>query len=309
MDSPIFIIGLPRSGSTLWHNVIAKNQNILRLAEMHFLNPWRRDFTYFLKHSTGGLSTDQQIKNMIDGIFSKNSIDGITGPFWRFENIKAATHPKIKDILIDKILNSDRSLKSIFKIIIEEITYLSGFNRCCLKFPVYPNHLIHLVECYPQCKIIHIIRDPRAMAISRTNDPGGTAKIIAKYPKIAPIIKKIMMLFVVLQYIWTSKLHLKFKFLQNYRLYNYEDLLTIPEATIKDLCRFAEIDFLPAMLDPEKGQASSVTGIKQKGFNKKSATHWQHVISPVENKIITFLTKKSMKRFDYEPNTHPIYRG
>ena len=85
-----------------------------------------------------------------------------------------------------------------------------------MKFPVYVNYVPQLLQWYPQCKIIHITRDPRATAMSRTNDPGGTQIRIRKYPNLAYFIKKIMVMFVVIQYIWTSKLHCKYKDLNNY---------------------------------------------------------------------------------------------
>ena len=54
------------------------------------------------------------------------------------------------------------------------------------------------------------------------------------------------------------------------------------------------------MLEPEEGQASSITGKKHRGFNKKSADHWRKEISTFDKKMITFITKDSMRRFGYE---------
>lgn len=39
MTDSIFIVGLPRTGSALVHNMIGMHRDMSRLAEMHFLNP------------------------------------------------------------------------------------------------------------------------------------------------------------------------------------------------------------------------------------------------------------------------------
>ncbi|MFX1590783.1 MAG: sulfotransferase [Promethearchaeota archaeon] len=306
MEDPIFIVGLPRSGSTLWLNILAQNPKIFRIGEMLFLTPWRRDFRYFLRKQVGDLSLEKNIDKMIELIFSHKLFPGITASFWT-AYIEKVNDPHLKNIIYRRFLKSDKSLENIFKIIIEEITAFKGYGRCCVKFPVYVNHVPDIIKWYPKCKIVHITRDPRAMVISRKNDPLGTGLKLKKYPHLGFIIRNILTLFVVIQYIWTSKLHYKYKGIKNYALFKYEDLLADPNRVVKELCDFVGIDFVPDMLEPKEGQASSVTGKKQKGFNKYAASHWKKVISPFEERIITFFTKSSMKRFEFDPKNHPVY--
>lgn len=276
------------------------------MGEMHFLTPWRKDFRYFCRKEVGDLSIEKNIGKMIDLIFSNETIRGITGSFWKLD-IERVNDDNLKKKLYNKILESDRSLGSIFKILIEEISNFSGYNKCCMKFPVYVNQIPQLLRWYPKCKIIHITRDPRAMAISRTNDPAGTRKKIRRHPRMSYIIKKMMLFFVVVQYIWTSKTHYKYKKIENYALFRYEDLLVDPEKFIMELCDFAKLDYDPRMIDPNEGQISSITGRQAKGFDKKAGVRWKKVISPFEKWAITLLTKRSMERFGYDPKTHPIY--
>lgn len=299
MEDPIFIVGLPRSGSTLWLNILAQAHNICRINEIHYLTPLKKDFRYFLKKYIGNLSDEENIRKMVEFMLSRERIPGIHESFWHHD-IGKIQDTNIKKVLKNKILESNKSLGSIFKIIIEEISAINGYTRCCVKFPVYVNYVNKLLQWYPKSKIVHITRDPRAIAISRANDPGGTARRIREHPHASYIIKKTMIYFVVAQYIWTSKLHCKFNGISNYALFRYEDLLKDPERVVKKLCRFTEIDFVPEMLEPEKGQPSSVTGKRHKGFNKKSATHWRKIISSFDEKIITGITKGSMRRFGYD---------
>lgn len=308
MKNPIFIVGLRRSGSTLWLNIFDQHPEIFRMGEMFFLDRYRKDFRSFLRDTVGDLSKEENVDAMLASMFSRRSAPGISSPFWQYD-IEKVNNDDFKAALRNSLLKSDRSLESIFKKIIEEMTAFNGYRRCCMKFPVSVNYVPKLVEWYPNCKIVHITRDPRAIAISKTNDPGGTQKSMQRHSRLMNFaIREMMIHYVVLQYIWTSKLHCKYKEMKNYSLFKFEDLVAEPEKTIQRLCEFTEIEFSPDMLHPKAGQASSVTGKKYEGFNKNAAKHWRKTIRPYEEKIITSMTAESMKRFEYDPQVHPVYQ-
>jgi hypothetical protein len=313
LDSPIFIVGPHRAGSTLWHNLIAMDTNILRLADPRFLGrPGQRDFKFFLDTQVRDLSTDEDVDLMVDLCFSRKTIAGLEGAFWRFEGITGADDPELRQEVARRVKQSNRSLGSVVKIILEELTRFSGRQRCCMKFPVDVMHIPSLVEWFPDCKIIHITRDPRGLAMSKSNDPSGTAIKTIEHPRLAWFIRKASVAFTIFQYRLAAKQHVRFSPLKNYRLFRYEDLLAEPEKTLKELCAFIEIDFTPAMLEPEKGrhehQPSSLTGRRKRGFDPAAATRWQTVIAQTDYWLISCSTKTSMKKLGYNPKTHPIFR-
>lgn len=299
-DRPIFIVGLGRSGSTLWQNIITHNPKILRIGEMHYLAPFRKDFRWFCSKYVGDLKKDENIEKMVELLFSNKVVKGIHGWFWEKE-IKKVDNQKIKDAICIKIKKSKRSVEEIFKIIIKEYAKCYKVERCCIKFPVYPNFIPELIRWYPGCKIVHITRDPRATAVSKTNDSEGTRRKIEKYPCLKWFIEKTMIYFVTYQYWWTSKIHLECEKNENYALFKYEDLLADPECVVKKLCEFIGIGFKPGMLNPKKGQESSITRKKVGGIDKEAANRWEKVISPFDKWMITVITRNSMKRFGYEP--------
>ncbi len=310
-ERPIFILGLRRTGSTLWHNIIAMDKTICRLTEMMFLEPLHKDFRFFLKKYGANLDTKIDVAKIVDLILSKNSIKGINSAFWRFDIVKAATNQGFKEQLIDRIYKSDKSIKSFFKAIVEEVTLTSGYNRCCVKFPTWVNHISELLEWYPDCKIVHITRDVRATAISKAGDPSGTALLMKRHPSLKFLIRKFMMMQVAIQYYWSSLIHTSYRNHSNYALFKYEDLLQDPNTTINKLCEFIEIDFNKSMIMLEQGrhehQPSSITGMRKKSIDRLAASRWMDVISPGEKKWLTLITRGSMKRFDFNTEHHPIY--
>jgi len=298
LDKPIFIIGIPRCGSTLWANIInAANEEIPIMREIYFLHPWYKDFRYFLRR-IGPLSKDENIKKMIELIFSNENIDGINSWFWKSSLLKRVNQEIFKNQLYDKIRNSDKSLESLFNIITSEITTFLGYERYCSKFPVYFSYLDKLLEWYPSSKIIHATRDPRAIAMSHTHDR-WTRKMISRYPYFRYGIKKFKFIYVIAQYIWSAHVHKRYRNVQNYQLFRFEDLLLKPEKTVKNLCKFVDLEFSPQMLHVG-GQPSSLTNKKRFGFDASAVNRWKEYITPLELQLINTLTGQSMKILGYK---------
>src|ERR1700736_942493 len=314
MNAPVFIIGPHRSGSTLWHNLIAMCPGIMRLTDPRFLSDRSHaDFRYFLRTKVGDLRVDEEVDKMVEICLSRKPTPGLDGVFWRFVRIEVTDDPELKREICRRIKQSDRSLGSIARIFIEEITRFSGCERACVKFPVDVGHISELLQWFPGCKIIHITRDPRAVAMSKTNDPSGTAIRVLQHPRLAWLIRKLSVWFVIVQYRQTARIHRRFRHLDNYRLFRYEDLLANPEATVRSLCEFVQVEFRQDLLRPEAGihlhQPSSLTGKQTKAFDPRAAVRWQGVISPFDKWLITTLTKRSMRTLGYDPATHPIFRN
>jgi hypothetical protein len=173
-------------------------------------------------------------------------------------------------------------------------------------------HIPELLRWFPDCRIVHITRDPRAMAMSKTNDPSGTALKVLAHPKLAWLIRRLSLWFVIAEYRQAARIHRRFQGVSNYKLFRYEDLLAEPDRTLTQLCEFVGAEFTEDLLHPEKGvhehQPSSLTGKQQKAFDTSAAVRWQTVIPSFDRWLITALTKQSMDALGYDPATHAIFR-
>jgi hypothetical protein len=286
---------------------------IMRLSDPRFLSDGaHKDFRYFLQSHVGDVTVDENIDKMVELCFARKPIQGLEGVFWSFVRIEAADDPELRREISRRIKQSDRSLGMIARIFIEEITRFSGCERACVKFPVDIGHIPELLQWFPDCKIIHITRDPRALAMSKTNDPSGTAIKVREHPRLAWLIRKLSVWFVIAQYRRSARVHRRFQHLSNYKLFRYEDLLAEPEKTVRDLCKLIEVEFRQELLHPEAGvhlhQPSSLTGKQKKAFDPSAAVRWQEVIPAFDKWLITSLTKRSMRTLGYDPATHPIFR-
>ncbi|MCK4817834.1 sulfotransferase, partial [bacterium] len=241
MKKPVFIIALHRTGSTMVSNMLNLNPDLAMAPdEMHFSTPWHKDFLYHAKKA-GNLNNDRTVINFVKTIFSNN----LYGSFWR-----ELSHTKIdKNRIIKRILRSNRSTKEILTIILEEYAKSEGKNRFGAKYPVHFSKIATLFRWWPDCKVIHLVRDPRAVCASKVNDV-ATKSRKSKYSLLNRFIHFGTELFFVIEFIWSSRVHEQCKSKRNYLKIRFEDLLINPIPCVKELCDFCEIKSHPAMMYP-----------------------------------------------------------
>lgn len=300
-DSPLFIIGLPRSGSTLWANVVARHPDVASFNEMYYLHPWRMDFRGLLRKA-GNLKDSGNVRRLVDRLLADPPEGGLYHGRYFWRSMHKMEKTGLREALTERICALETTdIGSIFRVVIEEAVRARGKKRAAIKFPVHPNYMVRLMRWWPEAYLVHISRDPRALAASKTNDPGGTALLTTRYPSLAPMLPYAGMTLATMQYIWTSRIHAHMEKYENYRLFFYEDLVSDPERTIKRLCEYCDLVVNEAMLDPAAGQASSVTGATAGGFDPSRVRGWQRVLAPWQSRLIVHATRKSMKRFGYIP--------
>src|SRR6185369_13887704 len=121
--SPIFIVGPHRAGSTLWHNLIAMAPGILRLAEPRFLGrPGQQDFRFFLRTEVRDLADDDNVDRLVKACLSRRDVAGLEGAMWKFKGVTAVDDVRLEQALATRIKASDRTIGSIARILIEELT-------------------------------------------------------------------------------------------------------------------------------------------------------------------------------------------
>ena len=240
-NGPLFIIGMPRSGTKLVRSILNQHSNIrLTLVETEFLPYWVRTW-----HRFGDLSDWNN--------FRKFYFDSIKLPYFIY----------MKDY--GRLINCHDwysrcktfDVAGVFEALIKYDTMVEKDSEIWGdKSPSYIRHTTLIKHLFPEAKFIHIIRDVRDYCLS-VNYAWGKNMIRAAQ-RWADNIRQCRR---------ESK-----AFNEDYLEILYEDLLSEPEIILKTICDFLGVDYEPDMLKLSQpteyiGCAKGYIGIYSK--NKK----------------------------------------
>jgi hypothetical protein len=218
-----------------------------------------------------------------------------------------------KEVMVRAIIQSDRSDRGIYSVLLQ--IHADGAENAILgdKTGAHLYHVPTLVEWFPEAKIVHTFRDPRAVLASehkkllnqldRHVDKLRKAgkKLQATLLALAkPFYSLIIVLYITTAWLSAARLNYKYKKLypKNYYLSKFEDLVNEPEENIKQLCRFLDIQYHDAMLSPPKID-SSYAKEEGTGFDKQTLNRWQVYIKPWMQTGLFLFGKKYLKEFGY----------
>jgi hypothetical protein len=296
----IFVVGLPRTGTKLLRNVLEKSsQNIYVCPETHFLGGLVTSGV--LKHirKMGDLSVDANVYALIDYMYS----DQLNQTYWKL--LKQGNLGVDRADLLRKILESDRSDKAIFRVLMEVPTEAANATILGERTPSHLYHVQTLLTWFPNAKIVHTFRDPRAILASHlkkvqktkvlSTDGGLLNKVIVQTPSLS------VSAYITVAWLQAVRLHNRYaqRYPNSYFLSVFEELIEKPVQQIQKLCSFLDIEFEDKMLDPRMVD-SSFEGVQEKaGFNRHTMDEWKTYLNPWLQHWITFCCQKHLKNFGY----------
>jgi hypothetical protein len=142
---PVFVVGVPRSGTTLLSAMLSAHPRIAISPETHFMR-WAE------RHRDLDLSRDEDLETFWSDYragepFSRLGIDG--------EEARAR---------IDALI--PRGYREVFLTLVELATERTGKPRRGEKTPAHEEWVTTLLDWFPESRVIHVLRDPRAVLAS-----------------------------------------------------------------------------------------------------------------------------------------------
>lgn len=310
----IFIVGLPRTGTKLMMNILenCQHRRCYITLENFFLGRVLQPGVSQKMRKIGDMSVDKNVHQFVNAMYTRKFF----GAYW--DQLADGSLVIDKEMVLQRILNSDRSDKAIYSILLQIHTGLSDdelVTDAILGDKSGP-HLYRvptLIEWFPQAKIVHTFRDPRAILasehkklLSKQDRTIGKLKAAGKKGKATfleltkPFLSFLIVLYITLAWLYAVRLHYKYKKLypENYRLSKFEDLVTEPEASVRRLCEFLEIEFHPTMLQPPKID-SSYSKRGGTGFDIQTLNRWKDYLKPWMSALLLLWGKKYLREFGY----------
>jgi hypothetical protein len=303
----VFIVGLPRTGSTLLRTILNKSERVSICAETHFLSRWSRIGRKRQISRFGDLKVDGNVDAFLDAIFSSHYAS--TKDFWGW-----LYHNVDRQEFKNRLLQTDRSDRAIFDLFMQ-------FYAEKRKGPIQSDWILGektsaniyfvptLFEWYPNTKIIHTFRDPRGIFVSAAklvrNGKWGVRSRLPSLPVklLNPIMDSIMASYVTRTWLDAVRLHALYErqYPGKYLLVRFEDLIQDPERQIRSVCSFMDVAFDLTMVGEVAIVGSSYTAqrIVPGGFDQSAGDRWKEHINPLAGAWFSMLGKKHLKRFGY----------
>ena len=284
MVSPIFIVGSPRSGTTLTARVLGNHSKIFMPGETHFF-----DDIYFQCRELGSFS-ETKVKEIVI-----NKLASIYARYNEPDDQARIERLLSKLDIINRLKNCD-SYEALYH------TFMDIQSEDCDK-PRWgnqvPRDIFNIKEIntfFPNAKVILCVRDVRDFLLSYKNKWRATAKEnIERLQKMYdPAITSFMWKMVI------RKIPEAESMLTSDRLFilKYEELVHDPGQTFQAICDFISEKYEPEMLNirfVNSSFESATTGI----FNF-SVGRWRKNLSAEESAISQIICGKEMTLLGYE---------
>ena len=277
-QTPAFIVGLPRSGTTLVSVILNAHSQLAISPETHYFTKYRRLGDQLAKTPSVDLRKKcTLLKNLLQT------------PEFAAMGFSKEEMSKIYDLLLcEKHICHGVILGTI----LGQYARKHGKQRWGEKTPGHFRYVPLIKGVFPDAKVISVIRDPRDVSLSLRKVPWSSNNV--------------------LHHAWHWRQYVQLS--QRYRSWyeddylelRYEDLLSNPGTTLEELCDFLGLPFEPQMLafhekraltfDPEREPWKRKAG---QPLDPTNMMKWVREMPPEEVKVAELLASRGLKAKGY----------
>jgi hypothetical protein len=210
VDSPIFIVGCARSGTSLLRDLLRSHPEIAIPPESHFIPLFHKAW--------GDPACNREAAALARRILALRTVRG-----WELD-------------LNPSACESCRSFAEVLDVIYGEFARREGARRWGDKTPTYVTEIQTLVRIFPRAKIVHICRDGRDVALSWVGRSFGPRNLYAAAAQWRHNVS-------------AGRRH-GAQLGDSYMELRYEDMLQSPKETLRAVCEFLDEPFTYDLLRP-----------------------------------------------------------
>lgn len=305
----VFIVGLPRTGSTLLRTLLNRSDVVSIAAETHFLHQFARLGKKKRLLRLGDLHEERGLNLLLDDLFNERRAAGNDFWGWLNRNITRGTFR-------ERVSRTDLSDRAIFELFIQIYAERKkgGVRPGMIlgeKTAANIYYVPELLRWYPSARVIHTFRDPRGIFVSalklvKDGKWGVKSRLPSALPKKAtdPLLEVIMAVYILRLWLDAARLHARYArvYPDQYLLLRFEDLLQDPERHLRRVCDFIHIPFEQSMVEEVSSVGSSFTErriVGGVGFEKSTSDRWKERIHPLTKAWLTALSGRELDHFGY----------
>jgi hypothetical protein len=276
---PIFIVGSPRSGTTLTRSILSSHRNIAIADGFHY---WV-EVAHFSREVP-----DLRAPGALDRFFA------LLNKSRHYVHI-ADLGPELAEVRGMLERDPHPTAAKYFRYAMETYARRRGAARFGEKTSANVRYLREVQEMFPNGKIINLVRDPRANVASHLHVPWASRDVVSLALK------------------WKLAVRSFRDFLasgparpENVMEVKYEELAGNPEAVIRRMCAFVDEPFDPHMLAHQEFSSIDVADLPWKkgvthAINEGAIAKWRQELTGPRIALIQWLTGPEMRHFGYAP--------
>jgi hypothetical protein len=298
---PIFVVGVARSGTTLARTVLQGSGQVAIAAETHFVGHvhGRRGVRAEFRR-LGDLTADATLLRIVDLIYSGELARRIgPQPYFRWL-VNAVDRARFEA----RLLQAERSDRGIFQLMLDLYAERKGMPRTGEKTPAHVRQVDTLLEWFPDARVVHMVRDPRAIYVSELRRRERDARFLYRQLSRVPAAYASYVL-VKTTILWADAADRDAGYSERhpgrYRRQRFEDLVQRPEDEIAGLFDFLGLELTQGALDQKVVSVGFKAG--EQGFDAGAATRWREQISPVPSRWLGLTLGSRMRRLGYDSAT------
>ncbi|MGK0173698.1 MAG: hypothetical protein ACI9AT_000058 [Ulvibacter sp.] len=284
LDTPVFVVGVDRSGTTLLNMMLDSHPDMFITYEQRTIINFYEKLSYY-----GDLTVEENSIRLINDILNDANVK---------LNFPTAT---LANFNVKECNSFAHIIKSLYSVVLKNNNKLIWGD----KDPIYTEHIETLHEIFPDAKFIHLVRDGRDVALSlmtKTWGPNTFSSAIKFWEKNVQITRRLLKM---LDSAQTIEL-------------KYEYLVQSPEENLQQLCSFLQLEYSEKMLNSYSEKAldnnqikARISGVHKNILDRPNVTHtykWKKTLSPVDQAIAWEYAGDELKHFRYEHGVtrHPF---
>ena len=288
MSDYIFVVGCSRSGTTLLRDVFMSHPDVALALETHFFSKLaHKGVLRSVKHLFP-IDSDKKLDEL-KIIFKSGDIFGM---IWREDwDTDFDT-----DKMVDDFGRTNRTERDLFEQIMLNYAEHHGKKRAGEKTPSHLYHVDQLVEWFPACRIIHLVRDPRAILLSEVHKRSKPDYFLSKDN---PLYSSGLFAWVVSSWWLAIREHERYQrmYPQNYLMVKFEDLVLDSENTFEKIREFVGLDSTEKQLNlPSKVNTSFEDDAKHDPLNR-----WKELLPKKYINLMNTILRRQLTQFGYLP--------
>lgn len=277
---PVFIVGSPRSGTSLLRNMLNRHPSLAICGETHF-----NHYVYKRRRAFGDLSNLENRQRLVSEYLSIQRIRRL-----------GIDVPRLQE----KLVREATSYPALFAGVAGSYAASAGKERWGEKTPQHARISELLCEWFPGAAILHILRDPRDAVASLQRMPWAAKSVISNARN----------------WLACNLAALESSHRREYLLVRYETLVAQPEKELARICAHLGEDYVPAMLAPDHAAIVPApwTRLAQGPVTLARVGAWQQELTGRDAALIEWVVGPHLQAFGYPrvagaPSIPSVLRG